>query len=448
MKKLAFLIFFSLSSLLSFSQFIEGKVLDAISNKPIEGVHVYLKYTNGGAFSNNSGKYYLKFLSKINNNDTIFFSHIGYKTVKLPYSKNKSEYSVFLIKKINVLENVEILSKKYLKQKLHYKKLASMEKGIHSFGSLLKNDKIYVVGGDASFEVNDYLKYIEEIPDLSFDEMISKAKANYSKESYKGDVLIYDIKLDKWEIEEKKFKKRAYHNLNYYNNKLYVLGGKRIARNRKFEYLENQIEIFDQEKNTITIDNTNPHQAVDFASFLYGDKIIVMGGSIKKKSNGFKEYSNKIHLYNIKSGFWYELGPMPVAKEASGVLIKDKIYLVGGFNKKALMAIETYDLITGKWKKEGDLFKGISNPAITHSDEILYIFEDGKMLTYNLLTKELNVYYINLFLKASKLFYSGNTLYILGGFREKNYSAYPSRGLFSIDLKEFKNTKIHKSKKL
>ncbi len=247
---------------------------------------------------------------------------------------------------------------------------------------------------------------------------------------------------------KKKFKKRAYHNLNYYNNKLYVLGGKRLARNRKFEYLENQIEIFDQEKNIITIDNTNPHQAVNFASFSYGDKIIVMGGSIKKKSNGSKEYSNKIHLFNLKSGLWYELGPMPVAKEASGVLIKDKIYLVGGFNKKALTAIETYDLITGKWKKEGDLFKGISKPAITHNGAILYIFEDGKILTYNLLTKELNTYYINLFLKASKLFYSGNTLYILGGFREKSYSAYPSRSLFSIDLNEFENTKIHKTRKL
>ena len=54
--------------------------------------------------------------------------------------------------------------------------------------------------------------------------------------------------------------------------------------------------------------------------------------------------------------FWYELANMPIAKELNGVLINDKIYVFGGNNGKALSNIETYHLISGKWKKKESYF--------------------------------------------------------------------------------------------
>ena len=48
-----------------------------------------------------------------------------------------------------------------------------------------------------------------------------------------------------WKRKELKFKKRAYHNINYFNNKIYVLGGKGLSANKKKEYLNNTIEIYD-----------------------------------------------------------------------------------------------------------------------------------------------------------------------------------------------------------
>ncbi len=56
---------------------------------------------------------------------------------------------------------------------------------------------------------------------------------------------------------------------------------------------------------------------------------------------------------------------MPVAKETKGILVNDKFYLIGGYNGKAPFSIESYNLKTGKWKKEGELFYGISKPALT-----------------------------------------------------------------------------------
>lgn len=444
---LIFLIFFLLS-FVSFSQYIEGRVLDAQTQKPIEGVNVYLEGISRGAVTNEKGDYYIKFPFEIVKNDIIHFSHLTYRELKIPYTPDKKNYSVNLLIDFKKLEEVKISEKRNFQQSISYNKLSSMKNGIHSFGSILKDDTIYVLGGDSSYEENQFKKLLEYDPDNALKKFMNGTARNYKHDSYSGDLQTYDIKSDTWSVLKSKFKKRAYHNLNFYQNKIFVLGGKNISVNGKYEYLDNTIEVIDLKNNTTKIDQTNPHQTVDFASFNYKDYLIVLGGSIKEKKNGFKEYSNTVHVFNFKTGNWYQVATMPIAKEVKGVLINDKIYLLGGFNKKPLMSIETFNLLTEKWEKEGDLFYGISKPALTYKDDVIYIFNDGKIITYNTITKELNEYSIDLFLKGAEMFYSNNKLYILGGFRANNYSLYPSSGLFSIDINEFEKTKIHNSKTL
>lgn len=451
MKKLQITLLLLILPFLSFSQYIEGKVLDATTNKPIEGVNVFMKGINRGAITNEKGNYYLKFPYEIVKNDIISFSHIAYGKLEIPYIQKKKNYSVSLLIDLKKLEEVNLSSSRNLKKAISYKKLSSMKSAVHSFGSLLKDGKIYVIGGDVSGGEDMFMKTLEYYPDIDdFGEFLAKANRyfSFSKIRYNGDLQVYDIKNNVWTKSKSKFKKRAYHNLNYYNNKVYVLGGKNSSANGKFQYLDDIIEIFDIHKDTLFIDNTNPHQSVDFASFTYDDTMILMGGSLKWNNNGFKEYSNKVHLYNFKTGYWYQLGNMPIAKETKGILIEDKIYLVGGFNNKPLSSIETFDLTTQKWEKEGNLLYGIGKPAITHKDNIIYFFNDGKISTYNVLTKELNEYLIELFLEASEMYYNNNTLYIIGGLKRTNYSMYPSSELFSIDINEFNNTKVHNSKTL
>ena len=328
-----------------------------------------------------------------------------------------------------------------------------MKVGLHDFGSFLNNGKIYVLGGDGSENENMFLKTMEYYPDIdNFGEFLAKANRfhSFSKTRYKGNLQIYNIKNDTWTKSNLKLRKRAYNNANFYNNKIYVLGGKNLASHGRYfnEYLDNKIEVVDLEKNTVTIDNTNPHQAVNFASFNYKDNIIVVGGSVKLKKNGFREYSNKVHLHNLKTGLWYNLATMPVAKEVNGVIIDSIIYLIGGFNNKPLNSIETYNITTGKWQKVGELFKALERPAITHHKQFIYIFDDGKIYTYNTQTKELKKYFIGISVKAAQLYYANHKLYILGGYKLTNYSITNSSDLFSINLNEFDLTKVIESKTL
>jgi len=448
MKKILLITCFLCSSFFSFSQYIEGKVVDAQTNKPIEGVNVYMEAINRGAVTNEKGVYYLKFPYKIVKSGSIRFTHITYKELEIPYVPKKKEYSVSLLIDLQKLDEVNLSYSRNLKKTISYKKLSSMKSAVHSFGSLLKDGIIYVVGGDVSHQHNEFMRVMEYDSENLYSKMMAGKLRNYRKDSYSGDLQTYDIENDIWTKSKSKFRKRAYHNLNNYNTKIVVLGGKNISANGKFEYLDDKIEVFDLDRDSIIIDNTNPHQAVGFSSFTFKDKMILMGGSLKMKNNGFKEYTNKVHLYDFKTGKWYEIGNMPIPKEVKGVLIEDKIYLIGGFNKQPLSSVEVFDLKTQKWTKEGNLFYGVSKPAITYHNNVIYFFNDGKLNTYNVISKELNEYLIELSLEASEMYYYDNKLYILGGFKGNNFSSFPSKGLYSIDINDFNNTRVHNSKTL
>ncbi len=269
-------------------------------------------------------------------------------------------------------------------------------------------------------------------------------------QDFSDELFIYDISTNEWNNEDIGLRKRAYHNINYdkENNEIYILGGKRLSTNRTFEYLDDKIEILDPTIKSIKIDKTNSHQAINFGSFIYKNNLIVLGGSIKMNKNKEKVYSNKIHLFDLKSGLWYHIGNMPKAKETNGILIGDKIFLFGGYDVGPLTQIESFDLITGKWTIEGDLFSGVGRSAIAKNDSTIYLFENGRIFTFHIFSKELKEYHVNIFLKGTKMYFAHNKLFILGGVYEGEFSTQPSNEMFSIDLGEFENTRIHNIKKL
>lgn len=400
------------------------------------------------AITNEKGKFNLKAEQDLNN-DTLQFSHVSYKTVKITLSEFRKLNSIITLKqKSEDLSEITVQAngKLKLQSKLAFSKLTAMKYPIFSFGSFLKDDKIYVIGGDASYESDAWKKITKEKPSQTLKDLQDELQRNPSFLHYKENLCIYDIKTDQWEISKIKFKKRAYHNILYYNNMTYVLGGKRISLNGKFEYLQDEIEVFDMNKNTISIDKTNPHQASNLASFIYKDNIIAIGGSVKMSEKGKKDFTNKVHLYNINTGYWYELSDMPIAKEVNGILIGDNIFLIGGNNEKMLPEIEILNLITEKWQTVGQLFSSLERPAITNNNNIIYFFEDTKMYTFNIETKTLKEYLIDLPLKFSAIHFFNNKLYIVGGCVSNDYSRTASNNTYSISIDEFEKTAPNKTK--
>ncbi len=455
MKPLLFLLLFVAIPCSAFSQNIKGTVIDKNTQQPVSEAHIYLKKHDFVGISDEKGEFLLGTSSKIDLKDTLIVSHIAYQKRKLTFLELKElKYTIMLEPKKRELVEIGIKADKIVKKSIKYNKLTSLKSRQYAFGSTKVGNKIYIIGGDESASTNGPKKGLDEsyyassnAAHFDFEDLIreiNRASINYS--NYNGDLRIYDVKTGQWKFIASQFEKRAYHNIHFYNDKIYILGGKRIARNRRKEYLSDKIEVYNTKNYSVKVDYTNPHQAVNFASVLYKDNIIVLGGSVKLRENGAMEYTNKVHLYNITSGYWYELENMPQEKEVNGILINDKIYLVGGYYEKVLNHIETFDLSTSKWEVEAELFTGMLRPALAYHNQILYIFENGKLCTYNLITKQLNEYKINLYLNSSAMYYSNNKLIIFGGFLFDEYSVAPSAKVFSINLTEFIDTKINKSK--
>ncbi|AXG70235.1 N-acetylneuraminate epimerase [Kordia sp. SMS9] len=448
--RIRIMLLLSFLSLGVFAQQIEGVVLDAETKEAIVAAHISVD-EKVLSVTNAKGAFELKLDVTNDQTNFMFVSHVGYSTQKVQIPKTPNEkLMIYLVPENTELKEVQIDSKKKLQAKIKYTESASLEKGLYGFASGIHNGKIYVIGGENSEKVDRSKAAIRATNDKfiepTFDNLMSQMDfVSGSIENVSGAMMMYDIEQDAWTTSDLEFRERAAHNLHIYKDEIYVLGGKRIAGNNV--YLDDVIEIYNLKSKVIKEDTPNPHQAVNFASFLYGDYLILIGGIKKITKRGKKEYTKDIHFYNMISGLWYKLGEMPTAKETNGVLINDVIYLMGGFNKRPLNTIESFNLKTGKWHVEGKLFKGMERPAIANNGNTIYLYNDQRISTYNVTTKQLNEYFIDLDVESATLFYYNDSLYFIGGNIQDGFYSKPSRKVYRINVNEFSKTRIRNSKK-
>ena len=137
------------------AQTVSGIVKSQATNLPVEDTNIYLLRTHIGTLTNKKGEFSLN--NKINPNDTLQVSHIGYITTKIAITDlKKLNYIISLEEDVETLKNVTVTDNRWskLKSKLEFTKLSPLEYGIYSFGSVAVNGKIYVVGGDNSEQWN------------------------------------------------------------------------------------------------------------------------------------------------------------------------------------------------------------------------------------------------------------------------------------------------------
>ena len=425
---------------------IKGKVIDE-SNKPLENVHVYFKTKENVTVTDLRGEFSLT--RKYSESDTLFFSMIGYSHSK--YSIHDLKKKGYLVKLKPVLEKLgEVVIKEKIKRKkksLNYTKLTKLKHGVYAFDSKVIEDKVFIVGGDAS-RYHNTIKSVSELSDTKFIESYKaflKVMRRYHVTNYVGfsnKLQVYDLKKDEWFVDKSLLLNRANHNINYYDGNMFIIGGTSLSTNKKNEYLNNKIEILNLDSLSVLIDQTNPHQAINFASEIYKNYLIVMGGSKKKSIKRSPEYSDESHFYNFLTGLWYELPKMRVPKETTGVLVKDKFYLIGGFNGQPISNIESFNFITGEWKNELELPKPMRSPGVATKGDEIVIFDKGEVYIFNTVKKTIKKYFVNLDLSNAKVHLYKDDMYIVGGYQENSYSKKPSNFIYKVALKELELTEF------
>ena len=213
------------------------------------------------------------------------------------------------------------------------------------------------------------------------------------------------------------------------------MGGKRLSTNRQLEYTDATMEVYDLNKDTLYVDPVNPHQAVDFASFIYDECLYVMGGAVKEKM-----FSNQIHMLDLKRGVWYEQEntiPAEWCGRMNGILVGDKVYFFGGYRTAPMWFTVSYDLRTGKWQRLCDLKDGVSYPGLASDGDCIYIFENRNLQVYDIKTNTMRIYELAaLDLESAGLFYWKNTLYIVGGCTRRGIYVAPHKGVIAVDVSQ------------
>ncbi len=404
-----------------------GIVIDGENGLPLANVNIYLQKDSVGiGVTDVNGSFQTESFNRNGINDTIVFSYIGYLPVRLTLGELKHlDYRVQMYVHSQQLSEVTIQSE-YGRDFADYQSLKPLPRGVHSFASFIKDGKIYVLSGVETW-----------VPSMP---------TPFRNLEYPSDrMFVYDIATDTWTKSPKRFIPRYCHAAVYDRGKVFIVGGKRLSTNHRLEYTEPRIEIYDIDKDTVYIDEVNPHQASDPITFIYGDCLYVMGGTTKKN-----KFSDKVHLLDLKTGIWYDTG-MDIPKERrdnmKGVLVGDVVYLFGGESVASKWMIRSYNLKTAVWSDLTSLKKDVTCPGIAVNGHLIYIYEDAVLQIYNIQTDTVKDYYFTEGSNSSGLFYANGKIYIVGGYQQddkspidnKNFSdnqssAIESTSVFSVDV--------------
>lgn len=295
--------------------------------------------------------------------------------------------------------------------------------GVYSFGTAIEDGKLYIMSGD-----------------------VSNTGLRTEYKGFSDKIYVYDLEKDFWRTLKTKTSTIASNSIISHNGSLYNFGGRRFGNNRNRELLNNKIDVYDIKKDTVIVDNVMMHQAVNSAVVKVDDKILFFGGSTKKYHNNTKFLTNKVSMYNLTTGYWYEMDPMPTAKETQGILVDNKIYLIGGNINKPLDTVETYNLQDGKFTTEFKLPIPMTKPSLAKKDHIIYIYTNGVFYTYDTYNKTLKEYTINnISSHNGQIFIYNDFMYLLGGSIGIDT---PTDEMYKFSLSEFNNTKVKRELKI
>ena len=430
-----------------YAQQIGGVVLDETTNNSLEDVNITNKAGTIGTSTDADGRFYLQ--NKRILQDSLTFSYVGYFTRTLSFSDLENmDYVVKLVKSSEGLSTITLTQNK-LQKSLKHSRLKKMPLGLYDFSLNILNDTLYIFGGNESEKIERAKQLLERYAEREFLDLVSAMQRNrdMAYTGFNSAIYKYDLTKDIWEKDTNKTLDRANHNSEIIKDKIYTFSGKSLSTNGLIEFLPNKIEIYEPRTGSFQIDETNPHQAINVASFVYNDKLFVAGGSVKKyKNTGKVIYTNKVHAFDPESGYWQEMGAMPEAKETSGVLVNSIFYFIGGYNKQPLSTIETFNLKNGKWARLGEMFEPSSRPPTATKDGLIYIYNSGNISIFDTTTNSLTEYKTDLIQDNPSMFLYQNALYILGGVVKMDFETKPANDFFKIELSEFNRTKSLKSK--
>ena len=99
-------VFIFLCPLFCFSQILTGRVVDKVTQQPIETVAVYFNNTTIGATTNGNGEFAISYSDAVQS--SLVFSYLGYEKVLISDFRNQNNIIVELVEAENILDEVHL----------------------------------------------------------------------------------------------------------------------------------------------------------------------------------------------------------------------------------------------------------------------------------------------------------------------------------------------------
>lgn len=201
----------------------------------LEGVNIFLLRDSVGlGTTDGDGKFDLRILRQCARNDTIVFSFVGFTPMKCTVEMLKrSGYQVSLFEEARILGEVTVSADNGFSHYLSYDEKESLPIPLYSFASFVHDGKIYVPAGDET--------------EVSVTGSNASGAGFYTifHRYHSPSIYVYDVKKDIWETNKNNIIARACHTAQLYGNRVFVLGGVRYSTNKRLEYTDENIEIYD-----------------------------------------------------------------------------------------------------------------------------------------------------------------------------------------------------------
>lgn len=159
----------------------------------------------------------------------------------------------------------------------------------------------------------------------------------------------YDPDADMWLMTAPLPRRRTQHAGVTWESYLYISGG------LDQDFVLNSVACYDTVEDRW--DSCSPMilPRADHCMVAYKNKLYVCGGWYEDETNGNRVIVDTVDVYDIKANCWEVLTLMPTPRyHAGAVVIKDKLYIVGGFHSdvtfdRATGVIECFSFETNTW---------------------------------------------------------------------------------------------------
>jgi hypothetical protein len=220
---------------------------------------------------------------------------------------------------------------------------APMQQARYNLGVAVVNGKIYAIGGNAE-----------------------KGAVGTNEE--------YDPVTDTWSSKSPMPTPRYRFNLVIYQNKIYCIGGSITNGGPMTE----ANEVYDPLTNKWETKASMPTPRDSFATAVYQNKIYCIGGTTENAVSGVNE------VYDPITDVWETKAAMPVAKSVDAVVVKDKIYLIGGGPNNTLNQV--YDPTTDSWTIKAAMPNKAYGASVGMGNKIYVVggsYSGDQFYTYN-----------------------------------------------------------------